>query len=84
MVTCAAEPFDSLVGKVLSPGRRNGYWGSYKSGIAAYELDTLLEMNMVPRAVERTIDVDKGAAIMWVTGPKSVMPVYSAKLLLPA
>jgi hypothetical protein len=67
-----AEPFDSLVWKVLPPGHRRGHWESYKSEIAAYELDKLLQMNMVPPAVERTIDGDKGAAIMWLPGLKSV------------
>jgi hypothetical protein len=30
-----AEPFESLVWKPLPPGRRSGYWESYKSEIAA-------------------------------------------------
>ena len=41
-------PVESLVWKVLPPGRRQGYWESYKSEIAAYELDRLLNMRMVP------------------------------------
>jgi hypothetical protein len=67
-----AEPFESFVWKVLPPGRRKGYWESYKSEIAAYELDKLLQMNMVPPAAERTIEGDKGAAIMWLPDLKSV------------
>ena len=70
-----AEPFESLVWKPLAPGRRGGYWESYKSEIAAYELDKLLQMNMVPPAVERTIDGETGAAVEWVTGPKSVKEI---------
>ena len=66
------EPVASLVWKVLPPGRRNGYWESYKSEIAAYELDRLLNMRMVPPAVERRIENETGAAVMWVTGMKSV------------
>jgi hypothetical protein len=66
------EPVASMTWKVLPPGRRNGHWESYKSEIAAYALDTLLEMHMVPPAVEREIDGDTGAAIMWVDGTKSV------------
>ena len=65
-------PFSSLTWKVLPPGRRNGYWESYKSEIAAYELDKLLHLEMVPPAVERQIDGDTGAAIMWIDGVKSV------------
>ncbi|PYR34585.1 MAG: hypothetical protein DMF90_16690, partial [Acidobacteria bacterium] len=44
------DPFESLVWKVLPPGRKSGYWESYKSEVAAYELDKLLGMNMVPPA----------------------------------
>jgi len=68
----ASAPVESLAWKVLPPGRRSGYWESYKSEIAAYELDKLLGMNMVPPAVERTIDGETGAAVMWVEGVKSV------------
>jgi hypothetical protein len=67
-----AEPFESLVWKPLPPGRRSGHWESYKSEIAAYELDKLLEMNMVPPVVEREIDGERGAAVMWLPSIKSV------------
>jgi hypothetical protein len=66
------EPVASLVWKVLPPSRRSGYWESYKSEIAAYQLDRLLEMHMVPPAVERRIGDDTGAAVMWISGMKSV------------
>ena len=67
-----AEPFENLVWKPLPPGRRSGYWESYKSEIAAYELDKLLQMNMVPPAVERSVEGQQGAAIMWLSSIKSV------------
>ena len=67
-----ATPFESLVWKPLAPGMRGGYQESYKSEIAAYELDKLLMLNMVPPAVERRISGDAGAAIMWLDGTKSV------------
>ena len=57
---------------MLPPGRRLGHWESYKSEIAAYELDKLLGMNMVPPAVERTIDGEVGAAVMWLESIRSV------------
>ena len=66
------EPVESLAWKALPPGRRGGYWESYKSEIAAYELDRLLNLRMIPPAVERSVGSDTGAAIMWVTGMKSV------------
>jgi len=67
-----AEPADSFAWKVLPPGFRGGYWESYESEIAAYELDKLLGMHLVPPAVERTFSGETGAAIMWLDGIKSV------------
>lgn len=52
--------------KPLRPGRYNGYWESYKSEIAAYELDKLLGMDMVPPTVERRVNGELGAASVWV------------------
>lgn len=67
-----AEPVGSLVWKPLPPGNRGGFYESYKSEIAAYHLDRLLAMHMVPPAVERRIGDEVGAAIMWLDGPRSV------------
>jgi hypothetical protein len=67
-----AAPVDSLVWKPLAPGFRGGYWESYKSEIAAYQLDRLLQLHMVPPAVERQIGGEMGAAIMWLDGARSV------------
>src|SRR3954463_9780704 len=66
-----ADPCASLVWKPLPPGRRAGHWESYKSEIAAYELDRLLDLQMVPPAVERQIGGESGAAIMWLGGARS-------------
>jgi hypothetical protein len=57
---------DSVAWKVLPPGRPSGYWESYKSEIAGYELDKLLQMNMVPPTVEKKWKYDTAAAIMWL------------------
>jgi hypothetical protein len=65
-------PVESVAWKVLPPGKRGGYWESYRSEIAAYELDKLLDMRMVPPAVERNIQGEVGAAIMWLDGTRSV------------
>ena len=60
-------PVASVAWKVLPPSRRTGYWESYKSEIAAYEMDKLLGMDMVPVAVEKQWKGDTGAAILWVS-----------------
>ena len=64
------SPLASAAWKPLLPGMRHGYWESYKSEIAAYELDKLLGMEMVPPAVEREIEGAKGAVILWIDGVK--------------
>ena len=57
----------SAAWKPLLPGRYSGYWESYKSEIAAYELDKLLGMDMVPPTVERRgPDAETGAMMLWV------------------
>jgi hypothetical protein len=66
------QPFGRLVWKPLRPGFHRGHYESYKSEIAAYELDKLLDLQMVPPAVERDIDGEKGAAIMWIDGTESI------------
>jgi hypothetical protein len=54
--------------KALPPQRRGGYMESYKAEIAAYHLDRLLDLGMVPPAVERTVEGKIGAAILWIEG----------------
>jgi hypothetical protein len=61
----------SFAWKPLRPGIHNGYFESYKSEIAAYELDKLLGLHMVPVVVERRVKNDLGAAVMWVEGVRS-------------
>ena len=64
-------PIESFAWKVLPPGRVNGYWESYKSEIAAYEVDKLLGLGMVPPTVEKRVKGDLGAAVMWVSPTRS-------------
>jgi hypothetical protein len=52
--------------KKLPPGRSQGYWESYKSEIAAYELDKVLDLGMVPVTVERRVQGERVSAQLWV------------------
>ena len=75
--------------KALQPGYNKGFMESYKSEIAAYKLDRMLDMHMVPPIAERSIQGKKGAAVYWVenvTGwsvadpPKGPEPMWSRQL----
>lgn len=59
-------PIALMAWKPRPPGYYRGFWESYKSEIAAYELDKLLKMDMVPPTVERQLEGSSGAAQQWV------------------
>jgi hypothetical protein len=58
---------ESAAWKPLPPAVHQGYWESYKAEIAAYELDKLLSLGMVPPSVERRVNGKLGALILWLT-----------------
>lgn len=68
-------PVEAIAWKPIRPGRYSGFWESYKSEIAAYELDKLLALGMVPPTVEKDVKGTLGAAVMWIS------PVESFKQL---
>lgn len=61
-------PVARMLWKAWPPGVHRGFRESYKSEIAAYELDKLLMLNMVPPTVERQLDGNTGAAQLWLEG----------------
>src|SRR5512140_1013313 len=62
----AGTPIASASWKPLRPGTYAGFQESYRSEIAAYELDRLLDLHMVPPTVERKIGAETGAVTLWV------------------
>ena len=62
---------ESIAFKSIKPGRQTGYWESYRSEMAAYELDKLLDLQMIPPTVEKRVKGDLGAAVMWVSPVRS-------------
>jgi hypothetical protein len=56
-------------------GRQRGYWEGWKWEIAAYRLDRLLGLNMVPPTVERRYNGNRGSIQLWM----DVMMNYAKK-----
>ncbi|HMF97737.1 MAG TPA: hypothetical protein VKE96_25735 [Vicinamibacterales bacterium] len=65
--------------KRLNPGRNRGFYESYKSEIAAYKLDRLLHLDMVPPTVERRVDGDLVSVQLWVENVRTIGEVQRVK-----
>jgi hypothetical protein len=65
----------SAVVKHLPMGQRMGFWEAYKSEIAAYQMDRLLGLDMVPPTVERRVENDLGSVQFFVEGCKMIKNV---------
>jgi hypothetical protein len=59
-------PVSSAAWKPLRPSYRGGFRESYKAEVAAYELDRLLDLRMVPPVVERKLRNNSGALVYWI------------------
>jgi hypothetical protein len=59
-------PFARMCWKAVRPQKRLGFVESYKAEVAAYELDKLLGLGMVPPTVERKVRGEVGSAMLWV------------------
>ena len=62
------------------PGRYDGFWESYKGDIAAYKLDRLLELDMVPPTVERRYNGEMVSLQVWAQNMKMLKEVQEQKL----
>ncbi len=54
--------------KPIQRGRQEWGWESYQAEVAAYELDRLLDLGMVPPTVVREVDDERGSLQLWVEG----------------
>jgi len=61
--------------KHLPMGQRSGFWEAYKSEIAAYQLDLMLGLDMVPPTVERRVGTDLASVQLWVEGCKHLKQI---------
>ena len=72
--------------KAIEPGILGGYWDSYKSEIAAYRMDRLLELDMVPPTVEVRVGGRRGRPAslqLWVEHTIMLKDVQDRKLTAP-
>jgi hypothetical protein len=76
-------PGNGAAVKKLSPGKRDGFWESYKSEIAAYKLDRLLELDMVPPTVERRFDGEPASVQLWIENTIMLKQMQERKLHSP-
>jgi hypothetical protein len=63
----AGGPVESAAWKAQPPGTHRGHPDNYKAEIAAYELDKLLDLQMVPPSVETRLRGSLGALILWLS-----------------
>jgi hypothetical protein len=64
----------------IRPGKYDGYFESYRSEIAAYKLDRLLELDMVPPTVERRYNGETVSLQLWGEDLKMLKDVEKEKL----
>jgi len=64
-------------------GMQGGYLEGWQYEIAAYRLDKLIGLNMVPPAVERDFQGKPGALVYWATSEYSLLKVVEEKIAIP-
>jgi len=64
-------------------GTEMNFRDSYKFNIAAYELDKLLELNMVPPSVERKVSGNFAAVTWWIDGAMMELDRVKKKIQPP-
>lgn len=52
--------------KPIKRGRHHGFWESYQAEVAAYLLDRMLGLDMIPPTIERRVESDMGSLQFWV------------------
>ena len=64
-----ARELDALW-KSIQRGPKEWAWESFEAEVAAYQLDRILGLHMVPPTVVRSIQGQEGSLQLWVTGVK--------------
>jgi hypothetical protein len=71
---------ESGVLRNIQPGRYDGFWESYRGDVAAYRLDRLLDLGMVPPTVERRYNGEMVSLQLWVPDAKMLKEVQQQNL----
>jgi hypothetical protein len=69
--------------KYLPSGIKSGFWEAYKSEIAAYKLDRILGLDMVPPTIERRVGSDLASLQLWVENCRLLKDVDQRKCPRP-
>jgi hypothetical protein len=69
--------------KYVPPGIREGFFESYKSEIAAYKLDRMLELDMVPPTVERRVNGNYVSVQLWCEDVRTLKQILAANVKSP-
>ena len=64
-------------------GRRRGFIESWRTEIAAYRLDKILDLYMVPPTVERRFEENAGSLQLWIESEMSLKTMLAEKIELP-
>ena len=62
------------------PGKYNGFWESYKGDVAAYRLDRLLRLDMVPPTVERRYNAEVVSVQVWSEDTRMLKEIQAQNL----
>ena len=65
-------------------GIQEGFLEGWEYEIAAYQMDKILELNMVPPTVGREFEGKKGSLQLWVEAEFSLLDIMEEKIAMPA
>ena len=65
-------------------GRPKGYIDSWKYEIAAYRMDKLIGLNMVPPTIEKRFHEDRGSCQLWIDAWMNLKKIKEQKIKTPS
>jgi hypothetical protein len=77
---------DGIEGKAVwknPSGMQFGFWEGWQYEIAAYRMDKLIGLNMIPPTVERALNGKKGSLQYWVESKCSLLDLQERGILIP-